>query len=103
MTEAEPRSRRVSDPPPGFVATDATPVEARTIELTTAVALLTARVRLDVPELPLARVRRCLDAALVLAHAVDRLVEALGAEEMAADERAILDAMRDDREPGEDP
>jgi hypothetical protein len=116
------RARRASDPPSGVVPFAGSPIEARTVELTTAVALLTSRVRLEVPALPLARVRRCVDAALVLAHAVELLVEALGAEELAADERALLAANHpfawvrdvdferpatvdapDHREPGEEP
>jgi hypothetical protein len=42
------------------------------------------------------------DAGLVLAHGVERLVEMLGAEELAADERAILADIAD-RQPGEEP
>lgn len=97
------RDHRAAAAQAGPVARDGSPLEARLVELATAVGLCAARARLEMPALSLARVRRALDAALALAHATERLVEALGAEELAADERSLLTEMRNDRLPGEEP
>lgn len=104
MTEDQHRHGTSSDPPPGALARDGRSLEDELIRLATAAGLCVARARLEMPGQPAATVRRCVDAALVLIHATERVVEALGAEELSADERAILGAMRGDhREQGEEP